>query len=182
MRKSRRLWLVFLIAVVSAPWWSWPLRHPSLVIDSVRWWKAPNVMELPVEGLRREQLHSTWQAPRSGGRRHEGADLFAKKGTPVVSAVAGTVVRRGEDSLGGQVVWVLGEGHTLYYYAHLDDFAEGLTVGQRVKRGTPLGFVGNTGNARTTPPHLHFGMYRIGWRGPRAIDPIPPLRRHARSS
>ncbi len=136
-------------------------------------------MTVPVEGVGPKQLASTWHAPRSGGRRHEGADVFAKKGTPVVSAVDGHVWRVGEDRLGGNVVWVLGEGHTLYYYAHLDQFADGLAVGQRVRRGTTLGLVGNTGNARTTPSHLHFGMYRIGWRGIRAVDPVPRLQRLA---
>lgn len=136
-------------------------------------------MVVPVEGLSPKGLVSTWHAPRSGGRRHEGADLFAKKGTPVVSAVNGQVWRVGHDRLGGQVVWVLGEGRTLYYYAHLDAFAEGLAVGDHVKRGETVGFVGNTGNARTTPPHLHFGMYRVGWKGLRPVDPVPRLQRRA---
>ena len=144
--------MVLLIAV-TAPLWSWPVRHAPLLLGAWEYRRQPKQMVVPVEGLDPKHLVSTWQAPRSGGRRHEGADLFAKRGTTVVSAVNGQVWRVGNDSLGGQVVWVLGEGRTLYYYAHLDAFADGLHTGQHVKRGDTLGFVGNTGNARTTPPH-----------------------------
>jgi murein DD-endopeptidase MepM/ murein hydrolase activator NlpD len=180
-RRSRRrlVWLSVLGLVVSSPWWSWPLRHVDLLAGAWHYRGQPKVMVVPVDGLEPKHLVSTWHAPRSGGRRHEGADLFAKKGTPVVSAVNGQVWRMGHDRLGGQVVWVLGEGRTLYYYAHLDAFADGLRVGDHVKRGDVLGAVGNTGNARTTPPHLHFGMYRVGWKGLRAVDPVPPLQRRA---
>lgn len=173
----RRWWLVVLLIAVTAPLWSWPLRHAPLLLGAWEYRRQPKQMVVPVEGLDPKHLVSTWQAPRSGGRRHEGADLFAKRGTTVVSAVNGQVWRVGHDSLGGQVVWVLGEGRTLYYYAHLDAFADGLHTGQHVKRGDTLGFVGNTGNARTTPPHLHFGMYRVGLSGIRAQDPVPPLKR-----
>lgn len=182
-RARRRLvWLLLLVCAVLSPLWTWPLRHVELLDNAWTYRRAPKVMAVPVEGLAVSQLVSTWHAPRSGGRKHEGADLFAKRGTPVVSAVTGDVWRIGNDRLGGQVVWVLGEGHTLYYYAHLDHFAEGLVEGQHVTRGQTLGFVGNTGNARTTPPHLHFGMYRIGWTGLRAEDPVPRLKRRARTS
>lgn len=132
---------------------------------------------VPVVGLRASDVHSTWHARRPGGRRHEGIDLFAARGTPVVSATRGVVWRVGDDALGGRVVTVLGDGPALYYYAHLDDWAPGLQVGQRVERGAALGTVGNTGNARTTPPHLHFGVYRVGWLRSRAVDPAPLLRR-----
>jgi murein DD-endopeptidase MepM/ murein hydrolase activator NlpD len=180
MTKRRRLvWLLVLALVVSSPLWSWPLRHVELLMGAWNYRHAPGQMVVPVDGMAVSSLVSTWHAPRSGGRRHEGADLFAKKGTPVRSAVNGHVWRVGHDSLGGQVVWVLGEGHTLYYYAHLDAFADGLRIGHHVKRGDALGFVGNTGNARTTPPHLHFGMYRVGLRGLRAVDPIPRLQQKA---
>jgi hypothetical protein len=179
LRNRRWPWVLCLVLVASLPWASWPARHTRLLWNALEYRAEPGVMEVPVEGLALKQLASTWHAPRSGGRRHEGADLFAKKGTSVLSAVNGHVWRVGEDRLGGNVVWVLGEGHTLYYYAHLDRFADGLEPGQRVSRGEVLGFVGNTGNARTTPPHLHFGMYRVGWRGIRAVDPVPRLQRLA---
>ena len=150
-------------------------RVPLLLAS--RRYLRPARLTMPVQGLRPRDVASTWHAARSGGRRHEGVDLFAKRGTPVLSATRGTVWRVGNDSLGGRVVTVLGDGPALYYYAHLDDWADGLHTGQEVTRGTPLGVVGNTGNARTTPPHLHFGVYRVGlWRS-RAVDPAPLLRR-----
>lgn len=175
--RRRVVWGLVLAFVVALPLSSWPLRHTSLLLGALRYRAAPTVVRVPVEGLDAHSLQSTWHAPRSGGRRHEGADLFAKRGTPVVAATHGQVWRIGEDSLGGHVVWVLGEGHRLYYYAHLDAFTEGLTVGEHLRRGDPIGLVGNTGNARTTPPHLHFGVYRIGWAGLTAIDPVPLLKR-----
>ncbi|MBX7099909.1 MAG: M23 family metallopeptidase [Myxococcaceae bacterium] len=137
---------------------------------------APEPLSMPVAGLRARDVVSTWHAPRSGGRRHQGVDLFAPSGTEVRAAASGTVWKVGHDALGGQVVSVLGRGPTLYYYAHLDDWAEGLAVGQRVERGALLGHVGNTGNARTTPPHLHFGVYRWGWAWATAVDPAPLLK------
>ena len=149
-------------------------RVPLLL--AARHYLRPARLTMPLPGLRPRDVASTWHAPRSGGRRHEGVDLFAKRGTPVLSATRGTVWRVGTDSLGGRVVTVLGDGPALYYYAHLDDWAQGLRAGQEVARGTPLGVVGNTGNARATPPHLHFGVYRVGvWRS-RAVDPAPLLR------
>jgi murein DD-endopeptidase MepM/ murein hydrolase activator NlpD len=81
------------------------------------------------------------------------------------------VVRVGENRLGGNTVWVVGAGGRGYYYAHLDGYAEGLEVGDYVTPDTVLGYVGTTGNAVGTPPHLHFGVYtRAG-----AIDPLPLL-------
>ena len=126
---------------------------------------------MPVHGVPVKRVANTWKAPRSGGRRHDGQDIFAKKGTPVVSATDGIVVRIGTSSLGGKIVSVMGNGGRVYYYAHLDRYAETLKVGDDVKAGTTLGYVGNTGNARTTPPHLHFGVYTATG----AMNPLPLL-------
>jgi murein DD-endopeptidase MepM/ murein hydrolase activator NlpD len=142
---------------------------------SRRFARPPGDVALPVEGLSARALKSSWHAPRSGGRRHKGIDLFAPKGTRVLSATQGVVWKVGTDSLGGRVVTVLGEGPALYYYAHLDDWAPGLAAGLEVTAGTALGTVGNSGNARATPPHLHFGVYRVGLWGARAVDPAPML-------
>ncbi len=101
-----------------------------------------------------------------------GQDMFAPKGTPVFSAVHGYVRRTGTNELGGNIVFVTGAGGRRYYYAHLDRIAHGLHAGQAVTTDTVLGFVGTTGNAITTPPHLHFGVYE----GREAIDPLPLLR------
>ena len=171
---SRRAWLagltfgVCLLAVVAT------LPRVRLLVRAAQY-SRPHPLRMPVSGLNPREARSSWHAPRSGGRRHEGIDLFARKGTPVISATRGEVWRVGTDPLGGKVVTVLGDGPALYYYAHLDDWDDGLFVGRRVEKGTPLGLVGNTGNARTTPSHLHFGVYRVGWWRSPAVDPAPLL-------
>ncbi|MDF1565807.1 MAG: M23 family metallopeptidase [Deltaproteobacteria bacterium] len=144
---------------------------------TIRYHRPPEAYHLPVEGLSPADLVSTWHAPRSGGRVHEGADLFAPRGTKVLSAVRGEVFRIRDGGLGGKSVTVIGEGPAFYYYAHLDGWAPGLREGQPVTAGQTLGFVGNTGNARSTPSHLHFGVYPILRARPgRPVDPIPLLR------
>lgn len=131
---------------------------------------APAALAMPVAGLEPRVLRDTWNAVRGADRRHEGIDIFAEQGTPVIAATEGIVLRLGENALGGKVVWVYGPGGMHHYYAHLKGFSS-IRPGQRVVQGTPLGFVGNTGNARTTPPHLHYGVY-----GPNgAINPFPLL-------
>lgn len=125
----------------------------------------------PVEGHGMQSIRSWFGAPRDGGRRrHHGVDVFAPRGTPVLSATPGRV-RRVETTLrGGKVVWVRDTVHEAsIYYAHLD--SQTVRSGQEVQVADTLGLVGNTGNARTTPPHLHFGLYRRG-----AVDPEPFLR------
>lgn len=99
----------------------------------------------------------SWGFPRSGGRRHQGVDMFAARGTPVYAVAAGTISRVGNNRLGGLVVDLVdGDGHR-YYYAHLD--AQLVRRGQRVAAGDVIGTVGNTGNARGGPDHLHFEMH-----------------------
>lgn len=127
---------------------------------------------MPVYGMRVGQVTDTWQSPRGGGERtHEGQDMFASRGTPVLSGTYGYVTRIRISELGGIYVFVAGAGGRRYYYAHLDRVATGLRVGQEVWTDSILGFVGNTGNAITTPPHLHFGVYE----GREAVNPIDLL-------
>jgi peptidoglycan LD-endopeptidase LytH len=171
---SRRAWLVSLSMVLCLLIGAVSLPRVPLLMHAARYGR-PQVLKMPVSGLQPREARSSWHAPRSGGRKHEGIDLFAKKGTPVVSATRGEIWRIGTDRLGGNVVTVLGDGPALYYYAHLDDWADGLYVGRRVEKGTRLGVVGNTGNARTTPSHLHFGVYRVGWWRSPAVNPAPLL-------
>lgn len=122
----------------------------------------------PVAGQSSRAVGSFFGAPRDGGARsHQGVDIFAPRGTPVVAASDGVVSARTSSRLGGKVVWLNTHG-TNQYYAHLD--SQSVRPAQRVRAGDTLGWVGNTGNARFTPPHLHFGVYRFG-RG--AIDPFP---------
>ena len=134
--------------------------------------KAPDSkIAMPLENMSKRQIADTWQAPRGVNRKHEGQDIFAPRGTPILSSVDGYVYRVGENNLGGQTVSVIGKGGRVYYYAHLDRYAPGLEVGKRVTTRTVLGYVGTTGNARGTPPHLHFGVYTLDG----AINPLPLL-------
>ncbi|MGX4642617.1 M23 family metallopeptidase [Massilia sp. SYSU DXS3249] len=132
---------------------------------------AAQAVPVPVRGVPPRALRDTWGGARGGGRKHEGIDIFAKRGTAVTSATEGIVLRVGTNRLGGQVVWVLGPGGQRHYYAHLDRYAD-VSAGQRVRAGTILGYVGTTGNAAGTPPHLHYGIYEAGG----AINPYPLLR------
>lgn len=120
----------------------------------------------PVSGASNRSIGSFYGADRDGGRRrHEGVDIFAPRGTPVVAPVDGQVSRVGTSNLGGKVVWMRdAERNHSYYFAHLD--SQLVHSGARVRQGDTLGLVGNTGNARTTPPHLHFGIYQRGSKDP----------------
>jgi hypothetical protein len=123
----------------------------------------------PVPGTGRRNIQSLFGAARSGGRReHQGIDIFAPRGTPVVASTDGWISSTSPNQLGGNVVWLWDprRDQTLYY-AHLDRHA--VSRGDRVRKGEVVGYVGNTGNASTTAPHLHFGIYR---RGRGAIDPL----------
>ena len=137
----------------------------------------PTSLAMPVQGVAAGRVADTWGAPRGKDRRHEGLDIFAPRWTTVLSRTEGVVTRVGTNRLGGLVVWVVGPGGHRHYYAHLDRQAN-LSVGQRVAVGTPLGTVGNTGNARGTPPHLHYGVY--GDDG--AFNPWPLLQAHERAA
>jgi murein DD-endopeptidase MepM/ murein hydrolase activator NlpD len=156
-------------------------------------WSGPHVLRLQPELLRggrysisqrtlasyifplRERslsgVSSGFGAPRDAGARdHHGIDIFAPRGTPVIAIADGTA-RTDETPRGGRVIWLHDprRGRNLYY-AHLHDWA--VESGAQVRAGDVIGYVGNTGNAKTTPPHLHFGIYE---RGP--ADPAPYLNR-----
>jgi murein DD-endopeptidase MepM/ murein hydrolase activator NlpD/SH3-like domain-containing protein len=131
-------------------------------------------LAFPVAGRDSRAVKSFFGADRdAGARRHHGIDIFAPRGTPVIAATRGTVRSTRPNNLGGNVIWLSDyeRGQTLYY-AHLDRHI--VSPGQQVEIGDTLGFVGNTGNARSTPPHLHFGVYRRG-QGP--LDPFPFVHR-----
>jgi murein DD-endopeptidase MepM/ murein hydrolase activator NlpD len=127
-------------------------------------------LAFPVGGKDRRAIQSFFGAARDGGRRsHQGIDIFAPRGTPAVAAAEGVVRWVGTNRLGGKVVWVWDtRREQSLYYAHLD--SQIARIGELVRVGDTLGLVGNTGNARTTKPHLHFGVYRRGYG---AVDPYP---------
>jgi murein DD-endopeptidase MepM/ murein hydrolase activator NlpD len=142
------------------------LREPPPTVE-------PTPLPVPVEGVERSALVDTWGGARSEGRRHEGIDIFAPRGTQVLSATHGMVLYRGWNRLGGKTVTVLGPGGYRHYYAHLNEY-DAPGNGDWVEQGEVLGYVGDTGNAAGTPPHLHYGIYAPGTG---AIDPYPLLRR-----
>ncbi len=116
-------------------------------------------LAMPVVGVQPYDLYNSWGQPRDGGRRkHRGIDIFAPKGTGVVAVADGIISFIGEQPKGGQCIWLTTEAGASFYYAHLDRWAPGLYEGMEVRTGDLLGYVGNTGNAKTTPPHLHFGI------------------------
>jgi murein DD-endopeptidase MepM/ murein hydrolase activator NlpD len=131
----------------------------------------PVTLPVPVQGVPARALRDTWNAARSAGRKHEGIDIFATRGTPVLSSTEGIVTQVGTNRLGGLVVWVIGPGGQRHYYAHLERYAD-VQAGMRIGAGRVLGYVGTTGNAQGTPPHLHYGVYDTGG----AINPYPLLR------
>lgn len=130
-------------------------------------------LAFPVSG-KKSNIGSFWGDSRDGGiRRHKGIDIFAKKGTPVVAISDGVVTDRGNGGRGGKVVWLKAKNQPFSaYYAHLDK--QLVKTGQRVHKGQVLGTVGNTGNARTTPSHLHFGIY---YPNKHAVNPLPYVKK-----
>jgi peptidoglycan LD-endopeptidase LytH len=134
-------------------------HHPLLAARLASMTPSP-VLPVPVSGVSPRDLRDTWNGPRSGGRRHRGIDIFAKRGTPIRSATRGIVATVGTNRLGGRIVRVFGPGGEWHYYAHLERFAE-IVPGQILATGTILGYVGDSGNAKGTPPHLHYGIYRM---------------------
>ena len=138
---------------------------------------------VPVEGVKREALVDSWgQSRTSGARAHEAIDIMARRGTPVLAAADGTVEKLFQSVRGGITVYVRSpDRRRIYYYAHLDGYAPGLTERQRVWAGDLLGFVGASGDAAPDAPHLHFAIELVEpgerwWQG-RAINPYPLLRR-----
>jgi peptidoglycan LD-endopeptidase LytH len=136
---------------------------------------------IPVAGVQAADLVDTFEEARSQGRVHNAIDILAPRGRPVLAAVPGRVLRLFESERGGLTIYQRGpDGRTVYYYAHLDGYRQGLAEGQRVARGDTLGYVGETGNAPPGVPHLHFAMWvpetpEWFWEG-EAINPYPLLR------
>lgn len=127
----------------------------------------PNSLPSPIDGA---NLTDTWGAARSGGRSHEGIDIFAARNTPIHSTTPGIVRKVGTNELGGNVVMILGPGAVSHYYAHLQDFAD-IQERDWVEAGDVIGYVGDSGNAKGTPTHVHYGIYTQSG----AVNPYPLL-------
>tara|TARA_R100000935_G_scaffold360_2_gene1124 strand:- start:3662 stop:4252 length:591 start_codon:yes stop_codon:yes gene_type:complete len=142
-------------------------------------WQQLSLLQqpLPTENslpnpLPKQHLTDTWGAARSQGRSHEGIDIFAERGTPIQATTQGIVSKVGENTLGGRVVVVIGPGGAGHYYAHLEDYAD-LSPNDWVNAGDTIGYVGDSGNAKGTPPHVHYGIYING----SAVNPYPLLQK-----
>jgi murein DD-endopeptidase MepM/ murein hydrolase activator NlpD len=118
-----------------------------------------------------------WGAPRAGGRRHEGIDLFAARGTPVVAVADGTLSRVGYSGISGNRLWLKDGSGMAFFYAHLDGYSAAAREGAFVRQGAVLGFTGDTGDAKGTPPHVHFEI-RPG--GGEPVQPYPIVSRWPR--
>ena len=150
---------------------------------------GPSGLAIPVAGLNAKDLIDTYAQARSGGARlHDAIDIMAPHGTQVVAAAPGIVEKMFISKGGGGItVYVRStDKNWIYYYAHLQDYAPGLTEGQKVSRGDPLGTVGSSGNANPEGPHLHFAVHKMNpqddWHGGEPVNPYPLLAGKAASS
>lgn len=186
MTEVRAATLVFLVLALpasasaqrsahAAPVWA---SSAAAAIEELR----ARGLEVPVRGIAPDELRDTFDAPRGGGRRHQAIDILAPRGTPVLAVEDGTIRRLSPANGGGGIVVYQADptGSFVYYYAHLERWADGLAAGDPVVRGQVIGFVGTSGNAPPGTPHLHFAIYRLangdaGWRGP-AVNPIAVYR------
>ncbi len=142
---------------------------------------AARRLTLPVQGLAPQALADTFRSARSQGRRHDAIDIPAPAGTPVLAVEDGRVAKLFLSRPGGITVYQFDpSGRYSYYYAHLQRYADGLQEGQLLRRGQVIGYVGSSGNASASAPHLHFAIARLPpdrawWKG-EALNPYPVLR------
>lgn len=141
---------------------------------------APGKLMVPVDGMQLTQIHDTFDQPRGTERHHEALDIMAPKGTKVVAAADGKLVKLFTSKPGGLTVYQFDPTEKYaYYYAHLDRYADGLQEGAELKRGDLIGYVGVTGNSDPNAPHLHFAVFELTpekqwWKGT-PVNPYPLL-------
>jgi murein DD-endopeptidase MepM/ murein hydrolase activator NlpD len=159
---------------------AWAASGDRVVIhDVVVQEQTPSGIIIPVAGIQRSQLRDNFADPRTG-HVHNALDIMAPRGTPVLAAVDGSVRKLFTSRAGGLTIYEFDRGEEkVYYYAHLDHYAQGLHEGSQIARGDVIGYVGTTGNAPANSPHLHFAIQVLPstkewWKG-RAIDPFPIL-------
>lgn len=150
------------------------IRPPSPV--------PPGTLVMPVVGIDPAALTDTYTQSRAAGRSHNAIDIIAPRGSNVVAVTAGRLLRLFTSERGGLTVYQLGtDERTVYYYAHLDAYADGVTAGMALRPGTLIGYVGDTGNAVPGNYHLHFAIWTIDdplryWDG-ESVNPFPLLQR-----
>ncbi|MBC7802577.1 MAG: M23 family metallopeptidase [Candidatus Parcubacteria bacterium] len=149
---------------------------PTVLADQPR----KGTLLIPVLGVTPSQLSDTFNETRGGKRMHEALDILAARGTPVIAADDGRIVKLFNSVPGGLTIYQFDPTERLaYYYAHLDRYAADMAEGMQVKRGEVIAYVGSTGNANPATPHLHFAIFELGpekrwWKGT-AINPYPLL-------
>jgi murein DD-endopeptidase MepM/ murein hydrolase activator NlpD len=144
---------------------------------------ARRSLAVPVEGVQRSALVDTFEDARGGGgRKHEAIDILAPRNTPVLAVEDGVIARLFTSDAGGLTIYQFDPTERfVYYYAHLERYADNLNQGDRVQKGQVVGYVGTTGNAPRDTPHLHFAIFRMTdekrwWEGT-PIDPYSVLRK-----
>lgn len=143
---------------------------------------------VPVESVSPRDLTDSFNAPRGNGRTHRAIDILAPRGTPVVAAIDGSVLRLAQSAAGGIAAYLVDDARRyVYYYAHLERYADAVTEGLRVPKGFVIGYVGTSGNAPPGTPHLHFQVMRLAdgqrdwWNGP-PVDALRFMTETGRSS
>jgi peptidoglycan LD-endopeptidase LytH len=158
--------------LVATAGWMMLLFLPSAV---------PTLMSPPIAGLTAKELRDTFEQAR-GTARHEAIDIPEARGTPVHAVVDGIVAKLFLSKPGGNTIYEFDDSGTFcYYYAHLDHYASGIHDGVRISSGQVIGYVGSSGNADPSAPHLHFAIFQLGpekhwWQGT-AVNPYPVLLR-----
>lgn len=150
---------------------------------------ADHPLMVPVEGIDPAKLPDTFYEKRDGQRIHEAQDILAPRGTPVLAAIDGKVLRMSQNTLGGITIYAVdSDDEYVFYYAHLDHYSDAVTVGLEVHRGDVLGYVGTSGNAPPDTPHLHFQVMRKAkgrrdwWNGtPVDVRPFMTMRGEKRN-
>jgi len=137
-------------------------------------------LEFPVAGIPRS-VSDSFDDPRGGSRLHRAVDIMAPRGTPIRAVDGGTIAKLASTGSGGTTIYQYDPAERFcYYYAHLQGYAPGLREGQKVVRGDVIGYVGTTGNAPESTPHLHFAIFRLDdrkeWWNGTPVNPYPLLR------
>jgi peptidoglycan LD-endopeptidase LytH len=174
-----RIYIAAFGTAIAVAAWAASGERAALVHTVVVEEQSPSGVIIPVAGIRASQLRDNFADPRTG-HVHNALDIMAPRGTPVVAAVDGSVRKLFTSAAGGLTIYEFDRAEQkVYYYAHLDRYADGLREGASIARGDVIGYVGTTGNAPANSPHLHFAIQilpptREWWKGT-AIDPYPIL-------
>ena len=158
-----------------------PGRTTTVTDADLDYIAARNLL-IPVAGVTASQLRDTFNQARSEGRQHDAIDIMAPRGTPVLAATDGKVIKLFQSDRGGVTLYELDpSGRYVYYYAHLMGYAEGVAEGTQLRRGDVIAYVGDTGNAGAEKFHLHFAISKRTsprqWSGGDPINPYPLLVR-----